>query len=308
MKAIAIHRYGGPDVVEYTELPDPKVGPDSVLVRVRAAGVNPVDWQIREGLLDGILDVHFPLIMGWDLAGVVQAVGGAVTEFKPGDEVIGYVRKDAVEHGTYAELVAAPVRTLARKPAALDWPQAGGLPLAGLTAYQALVKVLRVQEGETVLVHAAAGGVGSLAVQIAHASGVRVIGTASERNHAYLRGLGAEPVEYGAGLADRVRALAPDGVDAALDLVGGDAVEISAQLVADPARIASITDYRVVARGGHFVWVRPDAADLTALARLADDGRLTVPIASTFPLSQAASAQALNAEGRTRGKIVLIVD
>ncbi|MEV7781726.1 NADP-dependent oxidoreductase [Kitasatospora sp. NPDC088351] len=305
MKAIAISRYGGPEVVEYTDLPDPKVGPDSVLVQVRAAGVNPVDWKIREGHLDGLLDVHFPLVMGWDAAGVVRAVGGGVTEFAPGDEVYGYIRKDAVEHGTYAELVAAPVRTLARRPAALDWAQSGGLPLAGLTALQGL-KALRVTAGDTVLVHAAAGGVGHLAVQIARALGARVIGTAGGRNHDYLRGLGAGPVAHGEGLADRVRALAPGGVDAALDLVGGGAVEVSAGLVADPARIASVADYGVVARGGRYVWVRPDAAGLAELAALADDGRLTVTVASTFPLAQAASAQALSAEGRTRGKIVLL--
>ncbi|MFD5081158.1 NADP-dependent oxidoreductase [Kitasatospora sp. NPDC058406] len=307
MKAIAIRRYGGPEAVEYTDLPDPKVGPDSVLVQVRAAGVNPVDWKVRDGRLDGLLDAHFPLVMGWDAAGVVRAVGGGVTEFAPGDEVYGYVRKDAVEHGTYAELVAAPVRTLARKPAALDWAQAGGLPLAGLTALQAL-RAVGVSAGDTVLVHAAAGGVGHLAVQLARAAGARVIGTAGERNHAYLRGLGAEPVAHGEGLADRVRALAPEGVDAALDLVGGDAVEVSAGLVADPARIASVADFGVKARGGHYVWVRPDAAGLAELAELADEGRLTVTVASTFPLAQAASAQALSAEGRTRGKIVLLVD
>ncbi|MEU1289181.1 NADP-dependent oxidoreductase [Kitasatospora sp. NPDC005856] len=306
MKAIAINRYGGPEVVEYTDLPDPKVGPDSVLVEVRAAGVNPVDWKVRDGALDGILDVHFPLVMGWDLAGVVRAVGGAVTEFAPGDEVYGYVRKDAVEHGTYAELVSAPVRTLARKPGALDWAQCGGLPLAGLTALQAL-RALRLAEGETVLVHAAAGGVGHLAVQLARAFGARVIGTAAERNHDFLRGLGAEPVAYGEGLADRVRALAPDGVDAALDLVGHGAVQVSAGLVADPGRIASVADFGVKAIGGRYVWVRPDAADLAELAALAGDGRLTVTVASTFPLAQAASAQALSAEGRTRGKIVLLV-
>ncbi|WP_380284805.1 NADP-dependent oxidoreductase [Kitasatospora purpeofusca] len=307
MKAIAIHRYGGPEVVEYTDLPDPKVGPDSVLVQVRAAGVNPVDWKVREGRLDGLLDAHFPLVMGWDAAGVVRAVGGGVTEFAPGDEVYGYVRKDAVEHGTYAELVAAPVRTLARKPAALDWAQAGGLPLAGLTALQAL-RAVGAGAGDTVLVHAAAGGVGHLAVQLARAFGARVIGTAGERNHDYLRSLGAEPVRHGEGLADRVRALAPRGVDAAVDLVGGDAVEVSAALVADPARIASVADFGVRARGGRYVWVRPDAAGLAELAALADDGRLTVTVASTFPLAQAASAQALSAEGRTRGKIVLLVD
>ncbi len=286
MKAIAIRQYGGPEVVEYLELPDPKVGPDSVLVRVKAAGVNPVDWKVRDGHLDGVLDVHFPLIMGWDLAGVVQAVGGSVTEFRPGDEVIGYVRKDSVEFGTYAELVLS----------------------LGLTAYQGLVKALRVRAGETVLIHAAAGGVGSLAVQIAKALGARVIGTAGEHNHAYLRGLGAEPVTYGEGLADRVRALAPDGVDAAFDLIGGGVIELSAALVADPSRLASITDYGVVALGGRYLFVRPDAADLTELGKLADAGKLTVPVASTFPLSQAASAQALSAEGRTRGKIVLLVD
>lgn len=308
MKAIAIRQYGGPEVVEYLDLPDPKVGPDSVLVRVKAAGINPVDWKIREGHLDGIMDVHFPLIMGWDMAGVVQAVGGSVSEFKPGDEVVGYVRKDAVEHGTYAELVSAPVRTLALKPAALDWAAAGGLPLAGLAAYQGLVKALRLKAGETVLIHAAAGGVGTLAVQIAKALGARVIGTASERNHAFLRELGAEPVTYGEGLADRVRAIAPDGVDGAFDLVGGGAVEVSAGLVNDPARHVSIADYGVVALGGRYLFVRPDAADLAELGRLADDGKLAVPVASTFPLSQAASAQALNAEGRTRGKIVLLVD
>ncbi|MFJ8627389.1 NADP-dependent oxidoreductase [Kitasatospora sp. NPDC093550] len=307
MKAIAINRYGGPEVVEYTELPDPKVGPDSVLVEVRAAGVNPVDWKVRDGALDGMLDAHFPLVMGWDAAGVVRAVGGGVTEFAPGDEVYGCVRKDAVEHGTYAELVSAPVRTLARKPAALDWAQAGGLPLAGLTALQGL-RALRLAEGETVLVHAAAGGVGHLAVQLARALGARVIGTAAERNHDYLRGLGAEPVAYGEGLAERVRALAPDGVDAALDLVGRGAVQVSAGLVADPGRIASVADYGVKALGGRYVWVRPDADGLTELAALADDGRLTVTVASTFPLAQAASAQALSAEGRTRGKIVLLVE
>ncbi|WP_035805626.1 NADP-dependent oxidoreductase [Kitasatospora mediocidica] len=308
MKAIAIRQYGGPEAVEYVELPDPKVGPDSVLVRVRAAGVNPVDWKVREGYLDAVMDVHFPLVMGWDMAGVVERVGPAVTEFRPGDEVIGYVRKDAVEHGTYAELVSAPVRCLARKPPSLDWAQAGGLPLAGLTAYQGLVKALRVRAGETVLVHAAAGGVGGFAVQIAAALGARVIGTASERNHAYLRSLGAEPVAYGEGLAERVRALAPQGVDAAYDLVGGDAVEVSLGLVADPSRIASVANHEVLAAGGHYVFVRADGADLAALGELVETGKVRVTVASTFPLAQAASAQALSAEGRTRGKIVLMVD
>lgn len=165
-----------------------------------------------------------------------------------------------------------------------------------------------MQAGETVLIHAAAGGVGSFATQIAVALGARVIGTAGEHNHAYLRSLGAEPVQYGDGLVERVRALAPDGVDAAFDLVGGQAVHASQQLVKQQGRIASIADGSVLGFGGHYVFVRPDAADLAALADLVDAGRLAVTVACTFPLAQAASAQQLSAEGRTRGKIVLLVD
>ncbi|MER7398097.1 NADP-dependent oxidoreductase [Streptomyces sp. NPDC000151] len=306
MKAITTDSYGDPDVLALTDQPDPKVAPDSVLIRVKAAGVNPVDWKILAGYLDPIMHVHFPLIPGWDVAGVVEAVGADATEYEVGDEVMGYVRKDEVQHGTFAELVAAPVRTLARKPAALDWRQAAGLPLAGLTAYQAL-KRLGVGRGDTVLVHAAAGGVGAFAVQIAVAQGARVIGTASERNHDFLRSLGAEPVTYGEGLADRVRELAPDGVDAAADFVGGDAVDVSQQVLKDPARVASVVDNEVTGKGGHLVWVRPDSADLTALAELADAGKLTVTIDTALPLDQAAEAFRRSQSGRARGKIVLDV-
>ncbi|GAA0477800.1 NADP-dependent oxidoreductase [Streptomyces olivaceiscleroticus] len=304
MKAITTDSYGDPDVLALTDQPDPKVAPDSVLIRVKAAGVNPVDWKILAGYLDPIMHVHFPLIPGWDVAGVVEAVGMDATEYRVGDEVMGYVRKDEVQHGTFAELVAAPVRTLARKPAALDWRQAAGVPLAGLTAYQAL-KRIGVGSGDTVLVHAAAGGVGAFAVQIAVAWGARVIGTAGEHNHDFLRSLGAEPVTYGEGLADRVRALAPDGVDAAADFVGGEAVDVSQQVLKDPKRVASVVDNEVVGKGGHLVWVRPDSADLTALADLADAGKLTVNIDTALPLAQAAEAFRRSQSGRARGKIVL---
>src|SRR3569833_3586842 len=213
-----MNQYGGPDVLKLvTDAPDPKVGPDFVLVRGKAAGVNPVDWKIRSGGLDGLFQTDFPVVPGWDVAGVVERVGPAVSEFSPGDEVVGYVREDHVSRGTYAELVAAPVRTLGRKPARLSWAEAAGLPLAGLTAYQALVRALGVNEDDTVLIHAASGGVGTFAVQIALAKGARVIGTASPRNHDRLRELGVGPVEYGAGLVDRVRRLAPGGVSVVLD-------------------------------------------------------------------------------------------
>ncbi|MEU5426341.1 NADP-dependent oxidoreductase [Streptomyces olivoreticuli] len=307
MKAISYRGYGGPEVLEYGELPDPKVGPDSVLVKVRAAAVNPVDWKAQAGYLDGALDAVFPVVPGWDVSGVVVQPGADVQEFAVGDEVIGYVREDFLSRGTFAEYVAAPVRTLARKPANLTFEQAAGLPLAGLTAYQSLVKALRVGQGQTVLIHAAAGGVGSMAVQIAKHLGARVIGTASERNHDYLRGLGAEPVVYGEGLADRVRALAPSGVDAVLDLAGGEALTVSPGLLVEGGRLASIADPSVLGLGGRYVFVRPDTADLTALTELAESGALTVEVAEVFPLEKTAAAQRLNAEGHTRGKIVVTV-
>ncbi|WP_333772489.1 NADP-dependent oxidoreductase [Streptomyces sp. IBSBF 3136] len=308
MKGISYSRYGGPDVLEYGELRDPKVGPDQVLVKVRAAAVNPVDWKCREGYLDGLLDAVFPVIPGWDVSGVVVQPGVAVTEFAVGDEVIGYVREDFLSRGTFAEYVAAPVRTLARKPRNRSFEEAAGLPLAGLTAYQVLVKTLEVKRGETLLVHAAAGGVGSLAVQIGVHLGLRVIGTASERNHDFVRELGGEPVSYGEGLAERVRALAPGGVDAVFDTIGGDTLKISASLLAPEGRLASIADPDVVGYGGRYAFVRPDSADLTALARLAEEGVVTVHVQETFPLERAADAYRLNQEGRTRGKIVVTVD
>ncbi|MEU4682637.1 NADP-dependent oxidoreductase [Streptomyces xinghaiensis] len=304
MKAVTINSYG--ETPKLTDVPEPKVGPDSVLVRVKAAGVNPVDWKITAGYLDPVLQTNFPLIPGWDVAGVVEAVGPAITEFAVGDEVIGYNRQDVAQFGTYAELVAAPVRVLARKPASLGWQQAAGVPLAGLTAYQAL-RAAGAAEGDTVLVHAAAGGVGSFAVQIAAARGARVIGTASERNHDYLRSLGAEPVTYGDGLADRVRELAPEGVDVALDFVGGDAIPASLDLAKSAARVVSVVDPGIAGSGGRYVFVRPDAADLTALGELADAGKLTVNVDKELPLEQAAEAFRLSQEGRTRGKIVLTV-
>ncbi|MGJ5896048.1 alcohol dehydrogenase [Streptomyces sp. V2] len=308
MKAISYSRYGGPEVFEYGDVREPKVGPDSVLVKVRAAAVNPVDWKAREGYLDGIIDTVFPVVPGWDVSGVVVQPGVSVTEFAVGDEVIGYVREDFLSRGTFAEYVAAPVRTLARKPRNLSFEEAAGLPLAGLTAYQGLVHALGVKRGETVLVHAAAGGVGSLAVQIAHHLGCRVIGTASERNHDFVRSLGGEPVTYGDGLVDRIRGLAPEGVDAALDTVGGDALKASVNVLSGDGRLASIADGDVLGYGGRYFWVRPDTADLTRLSELAEQGVVSVHVSRTFPLEQAAEAYRLNEEGRTRGKIVVTVD
>ena len=305
MKAIVATRYGNPDVLELVDRAEPKLGPDSVLVRVRCAAVNPVDWKILAGKMDGAMRVHFPYVPGWDMAGVIERVGGAVVGLAAGDAVMGYVREDHVQDGTYAELVAAPVRTVARQPASLDFRQAAALPLAGLTALQTL-DALGVTTGDVVLVHAASGGVGSFAVQIARARGARVIGSAGAANHDHVRQLGGEPVAYGDGLVERVRALVPAGVDAIADFGGGVAAHAQG-LGKGGARIASIVDGSVKQLGGRYVFVSPSTRDLETLGALVDAGKLTVPIAEAFPLARAAAALVKNQEGHTRGKIVLDV-
>ncbi|WP_286690960.1 NADP-dependent oxidoreductase [Aeromicrobium sp. REDSEA-S38_B2] len=210
-------QYGDDDVLELTDQPTPKVGPGEILVEVRAASVNPVDWKLMSGGLDAMMDVRFPVVPGWDVAGVVSAVGIDTPEFAVGDEVVAYNRQDYVHRGTFAELTTVPVRAAARKPRDLSWEEAASLPLAGLTAFQALER-LEVGPEDTVLVHGAGGGVGSFAVQLAaRAFRARVIGSASASQHDRIRDLGGEPVEYGDGLADAVRELAPDGVSVVLD-------------------------------------------------------------------------------------------
>lgn len=290
--------------LEVREVADPKVGPGAVLIQVRAAGVNPVDWKVLAGGLDGLMDTVFPVIPGWDVSGTVIAVGPDTPDFAVGDEVMAYARKDSVHAGTFAEQVAVPVWSVARKPAALTWEQAGGLPLAGGTALRTL-DLLEVGEGDTVLVHAAAGGVGSLAVQIAVARGARVIGTASSVNHDFLQGLGAEPVEYGDGVVERVRDLAPEGVDAVADFVGGQ-LDTTLAVLREGGRHASVADGAVEEHGGHAVWVRPLGAETARLAALVDEGRLTVEVSRTFGLDEVGAAFELSQQGHTRGKIVIV--
>ncbi|HEX9227721.1 MAG TPA: NADP-dependent oxidoreductase [Arthrobacter sp.] len=306
MKAITYSAYGNPDVLELTEQPMPKVGPGMVLVKVRAAAVNPVDWKIMAGYLDPVMDLQFPAIPGWDVAGVVESVGIDAPHFHPGDEVVSYARKDFVHGGSFAEYIALPERLVARKPASLGWNESAGLPLAGLTAYQVLTR-LGLKADETVLIHGGAGGVGSLGIQIAAALGAKVIATASEKNHDFLRSLGAEPVSYGEGLADRVRDLQPNGVDVVADFVGGN-LESTLAVLADSGRHASIADSEVEQHGGTWMWVNPVGAELQELADLVDEHHIRVEIAQTFPLRAAADAFRLNMDGHTRGKIAITVD
>lgn len=304
-RAVYYEQFGGPELLQVGDIALPPVGPDSVVVKVAGVGINPVDYKIERGYLAGAIEVHFPVVIGWDVAGEVIAVGPAVTEFAPGDRIFAYARLDTVQHGTAAEVVVLPIRVLANAPTSITLEEAAAVPLTGLTAFQ-LIRRLDIQPGETVLIHGAAGGVGQFAAQLARLAGASVIGTASARNHDHLRGLGVEPVGYGSELEAAVRRLAPNGVDVVVDLVGGDALDRSDALAAANARVGSITNGDgAIARGGEYVFVRPSAADLTELAKLIDDGKLVVDIAATYPFTEAAAAYRLLEEGHVRGKIVL---
>ncbi|WP_433463675.1 NADP-dependent oxidoreductase [Spirillospora sp. CA-128828] len=302
MRVSGFHEPGGPDVLRTIEVPAPEAGPGEVRVRVRTAGVQPYDLAIREGWSPPGTPEGFPRVPGNEFAGVADQAGAGVTEVKAGDEVIGNCRLNA-----YAEYVVVPAGVLAAKPASMPWDVAGGFPAAVMTPHIALEE-MRVGPGDTLLVHAAAGAVGTVAVQLARIAGATVIGTASEGNHDYLRSIGATPVAYGDGLEERVRALAPDGVDAALDGAGGHALDVSIDLVQDRNRIITLVDHGRAAELG--VRTTPDkrsAARIAEAARFYDEGRLRVHVRGVFPLDRAADAHREVATGHGRGKVVLDV-
>lgn len=309
MKAVAIDQYGGPEVLHIAELEDPKLGPDSILVRVKAAGVNPVDYKIRYGYLDQAFPSYFPLILGWDVSGVIEAVGATVKGFKKGDEVFAYARKDFIGQGCYAELVSIPIRSVAKKPQTIDHNHCAGIPLAGLTAYQAIVETLKVSKGQTILIHAATGGVGSFAVQIAKTLGAEVIGTARKQNHNYLQQLGATMcIDYTeTSISDQLREKFPQGVDAVFDLVGGQTLQQSPALLksSSKTKLASVVDPKVKTLGGDYVFVRPNSEQLQILADMTDAGDLKVELSEVFPLEQTQKAHELLELGHVRGKLTL---
>lgn len=290
---------GPPEVLRLESVPPPAPGPGEVRVRVRAAGLQPYDVKIRRG----DLAVPLPCCPGNDLAGVVDAVGPGVAAAAPGDEVLGFV-----DGGGYATHALAPADRLVPRPAGVGWAAAGALSASGQTADLAL-DALRVGPADTVLVHAAAGGVGTMAVQLAVARGARVVGTASPRNHDYLRALGVVPVAYGPGLVDRVRAVAPEGVDAALDAAGRDALGPSLELTADRGRVLTIADFAGAAAAGVPVLSGPrTAARLAALARRCAAGELRVEVQEAYPLAAAPRAHAALEGGHVRGKLVFRTD
>src|ERR1700730_10333497 len=294
VRAVVIHEFGGRDRLELADVPDPRLLPDGVRIGIRAAGVNPVDWKTREGRQQARFPHVFPVILGWAPAGVVEEVGPAARWFRRGDEVFAYCRKHFIGEGTYAEQVVVPDSFVARKPAELSFEEAAAVPLAALTAYQCLVERLQVKPDETVLIHAAAGGVGHFAVQIAAALGARPIGTASPRNHDFLRELGCvDAVDYHDGELPRG--------GRALVSIGGETLE---RTLAVAGRTISIVQ---PGEGHQYVYVRPSGAELSDLAHWLADGRVRVHLETAFPLEQAAGAHGLLEEHHVRGKIVLTV-
>ena len=304
MKAVRFDEYGGVDVLEVREVEDPVAGPGQVLVAVKAAGVNPGEISIREGRLHERWPATFPSGEGTDLAGVVRAVGDGVTAFAVGDEVLGWTE----ERASHAELVVVPADQLTAKPASVSWEAAGSLFVVGLAGY-ASVQAVAPQAGETVVVSAAAGGVGSVAVQLARRAGATVIGLASEHNHDWLRNHDIVPVTYGDGQAERIRDAADGTIDAFMDTFGAGYVGLAIGLGVAPQRINTIIDYEAVQRlgvhgqGTHAI---ASAALLAELVQLVADGSLEIPIARTFALDQVRDAYRELALRHSHGKIVLL--
>jgi len=315
MKAIAIREFGGREKLERMDLPLPAVGEGEVLVRVKAAGVNPVDWKIREGWLKDLFPHRFPLVPGWDAAGIVEKIGPGVSRFRVGDEIFAYCRKPVVQDGAYAEYIALTEEHMAFKPRNTTFTEAAGIPLTALTAYQALVDAAGIRSGERVLIHAAAGGVGGFGVQIAKGRGALVWGTASGRNGDYVRSLGAERViDYSRDdFRKVVRSAYPDGMDVVFDCVGGDVLKKSVEIVRKGGRLISIVDSLDEGSLGRadirfeFVFVAPNAKELSEIGQMVEQGRLKVRLEEVLPLEEAAKAHELSESRHTRGKIVLVV-
>ena len=301
MKAVQFSRFGGPDVLEVVELPDPHPDAGQVRIAVRAAGINPVDWKVRSGAMGGDL----PQTTGREVAGIVDEVGDGVTDAKPGDRIFGFTAGGGGAAQFALSSDYAPI------PPTLDFVDAAVLPVAVETAVRTL-DLLGVGSGTTVLINGAAGGVGSAAVQIARARGARVIGTASENNHDYLRSLGAEPTTYGEGLEQRVRELAPDGVDAALDAAGAGELPALVELTGSPDRVVTIADFLGAQETGvEFSGGMGTARAVHALSEIGDlieAGEFTLPVSEAFPLDRIAEAHELSQRGHVRGKLVLLVD
>lgn len=312
MRCMAIQSYGGPEVLESMDLPRPQIAPDQVLVKLHAAGINPVDFKIRKGLLADRLPNRFPIILGWDGAGEVVEVGNEIQEFQKGDAIFTYARKGEIHEGTYAEFIALNREHVAKKPGNLSFIEAAVVPLAALTAFQALFESLKLQPGENLLIPGAAGGVGSYAVQLAVGAGARVYATASAAKHQHLLNWGVQGVwdyhepAYEAAMREAV----PEGFDAVFDTVGG-ATQLALSAFLKPGgRLTSILALQDGVQTNKniqtgYVFVRPDADQLGQIAALIEEKKLTLPPLTVLPLTQAAEGHRRLEAGEVHGKLAL---
>jgi NADPH:quinone reductase-like Zn-dependent oxidoreductase len=301
MRAIQFTEFGGPEVLKVVDLPEPHPATAQIRVKVHAVGINPIDWKVRSGMMGGDL----PKVTGQEVAGVVDEIGDGVSDVAVGDKVFG----PAAGGGGAAEY--ALLEHWGSIPSSLDFAGAAALPVAVETGTRTL-DFLHVGDGQTVLVNGAAGAVGIATVQLARERGARVVGTASPGNHEYLRSYGAEPTTYGDGLVERVRAIAPAGVDRAIDAAGGGALPALVELAGGPEHVVTIADYEGAQQTGVTMTGGPDSVRawyaLAQAADLIEAGHFSLPVAQTFPLEQIAEAHALSVTGHVRGKLVLLVD
>ncbi len=322
MKAIVIDEFGGPEVLTYRDHPVPDINENQVLIKVKASGVNPADWKIREGYVAELFPHQLPLVLGWDMAGVVDSIGKNVTTFAAGDEVYCFPRLPTVQHGTYAEFAPADSDMLARKPANLSFAEASTIPLVSLTAWQALVDFGELKADQTLFVEAGAGGVGGMAIQIAKHLGARVCATASARNHEYLKTLGADHViDYqNDDIEASVKFFSKEGVDLVFDCTGRENVAINFDYVRKPGgRVATINGlvhtipelerneelHKVRAK---LVVVEPRGEQLEEITKLIESGQLKALPVESYPLQQAKAALSKSQEGHVQGKLALIID
>jgi NADPH:quinone reductase-like Zn-dependent oxidoreductase len=300
MKAVRFHDYGGPEVLTLDEVDLPQPGLGQVRIAVRAAGVNQIDWKLRAGYMREFMPLSFPAGVGGDAAGVVDAIGEGVTDVSVGDAVFGKGQATMAEYAILSEW--------AHKPDALSFEEAAGFPVAVETATR-IIDEVGVKSGETLLVSGAAGGVGSAVIQLAKLAGIQTIGTASEPKHAYLRSLGAIPTTYGPGLAERVWDLAPNGVQAALDVAGSGIISDLVAITGDPAKVVSIADFAAPKHGVRTSFEpRNSTPALAHAAALFTVGSFTLPVERTFPLDQVGAAQELSAQGHVTGRLVITID
>lgn len=315
MKAMVIDSFGGVDVLKMTEVETPKPKDNEVLIQIEFTAVNPVDWKIREGLLKSRMPHEFPLIPGWDASGIIKDVGKNVRNFRVGDEVFAYCRKPIIKEGTYAEFICFDASQVARKPKNISFAQSAAIPLVALTAWQALFDFAGLKQGQSVLIHAGSGGVGSFAIQFAKHIGAKVFTTCSEANHPYVKKLGADfCIDYNKeNFASKVQELANGKIDVVFDTVGGKTLRESIAVLKPGGCLVSIVeqvsheqaDKNKIRTG--YVFVRPDGQQLEEIARLIDQGKIQAPDIQEMNLADAAKAQEKSKEGHTKGKIVLKV-